>query len=651
MVAYALALAGVCGDVGLKNYFSNASYEKEFVGLVSRVQSPCLRSTLKDELGINSAWCKYVSFMRQQFLSNYKGKNMDWSMNGTNLHPAVLMPTSSCQSNFPHVSELHFWNLGLDMSPVIPERLDWLRFFHYMRVSSSSMSSCEVMVSRVVQYGKSLVSAYCRAVCVPIPDVEDMDPRILYGDVLKPFKTLIRRDRGVSVKTTEPLSVTEAKSGHNFCDVSSVRGLIMASAFNFFNTSGGRRSRTLSSLRLRDVRGVVQRVHCTDRVWKVPAFSFELIDEKSINKRGFRCVREDFSGWTDYERHMRLSASYFLYALFMLRKLFRFDDPLESEDLSFVDGVGDCYVFCHHDGDIFLDAIPMSPKSLSNVTRVLTTRMSSLTGKKPRGSRAHRYATATNATTRGILKSNGTSVNRDLLESVTRWGGWSSQRGRQVVVDTYEALAVDSTLNNFGLAYGISSSSEIWQERLKEFDGDILQPTSDINIKDHGCSPLPLQVKYAAYVECRSEVLACRTAGIALMAKVLSDRDVVPIQRFTDDADALSTYARHHPNCELVVQHEAAVTSFSAAFGSALTRARSEFVVRARADLLALGIITRPRMLVPANVLFEFYAVVFGSYPPPFFVDGRNKGPLISLSLETVMSSPPFQGLFVKTPL
>ena len=65
MVAYALALAGVCGDVGLINYFSNALYEKGFVGLVSRVQSPCLRSALKDELGINSAWCKYVSFMRQ----------------------------------------------------------------------------------------------------------------------------------------------------------------------------------------------------------------------------------------------------------------------------------------------------------------------------------------------------------------------------------------------------------------------------------------------------------------------------------------------------------------------------------------------------------------------------------------------------------
>ncbi len=96
------------------------------------------------------------------------------------------------------------------------------------------------------------------------------------------------------MKTTEPLSVTEAKSGHNFCDVSNVCGLIMVSAFNFFNTSGGRMSRTLSSLRLRDVTGVVQRVHCTDRVWKVPAFSFELVDEKSINKRGFRCVREDF---------------------------------------------------------------------------------------------------------------------------------------------------------------------------------------------------------------------------------------------------------------------------------------------------------------------------------------------------------------------
>ncbi len=69
----------------------------------------------------------------------------------------AMLPSS------PRMDDFYFWNIGLGVSPVTPSCHEWLRFFHYMRVSSSSMSACggrEVDVGRVVTYDKSLVSAY-----------------------------------------------------------------------------------------------------------------------------------------------------------------------------------------------------------------------------------------------------------------------------------------------------------------------------------------------------------------------------------------------------------------------------------------------------------------------------------------------------------
>ena len=223
---------------------------------------------------------------------------------------------------------------------------------------------------------------------------EAYDPRVLYSSHHHGMSGLIRRQYGMDVKKTVPLSMCEMKSGARFVDFSCLRGLLMGASFNCGNTTGGRRPRAIVSLRVRNVTCTMQEVVVKGVPWLVPSFRICFPEEKYDDPRGPRRVREDFSHMRNYFELMPMSYSYFFYALFMARGLFVEHDPISSLRAGQVAATkleaGDYFVFCEAEGDVYYDALPVSTQSLSDWTRAITKRMSPLTGLSARPYRAHR---------------------------------------------------------------------------------------------------------------------------------------------------------------------------------------------------------------------------------------------------------------------
>jgi hypothetical protein len=170
-----------------------------------------------------------------------------------------------------------------------------------------------------------------------------------------------------------------------------------------------------------------------------------------MDPRGYRRSKESFEGWTSefYWRHSRLSASYYVFGLLVIRGVFvaspspGLPPPLlripAGTVLQIRPECQNYFLFCRDDGSGgWLDCVPSSAQSVSNVTRIITRRMSPLSGQKARSSRAHRVAAGTNPQQRALLRSGGKRVDEGTLGASSRWGAWSGRQGIQTIVNCYE---------------------------------------------------------------------------------------------------------------------------------------------------------------------------------------------------------------------
>ncbi len=97
---------------------------------------------------------------------------------------------------------------------MIPSSKDWLSFCHFTRNKSSSFSAFKVVISRVAFHGRSVVSNFLASRGLPCPDKKFIDPRAIYKDANRNFMTILRRNSGVSVRKTLPLSVLEVSNSN-----------------------------------------------------------------------------------------------------------------------------------------------------------------------------------------------------------------------------------------------------------------------------------------------------------------------------------------------------------------------------------------------------------------------------------------------------
>jgi hypothetical protein len=255
---------------------------------------------------------------------------------------------------------------------------------------------------------------------------------------------------------------------------------------------------------------------------------------------------------------MRMSASYFLYAAFVARGLFQDPGALAharaGDELLFRHGCGDFFVFCAHDGDAICNSLPMSSGCVSNFTRVLTSRMKGHSGLLPRAARAHRHAAGTNTTACSMLRNNGMAVGRDQLSAVTRWGGWSQRNGTDTVTETYESVAVDEHLNVFGLAYGVGMEASVWEERLRQFQGEVYPPPKPPP-RESGGAVLPWERKVEAVRDdpvVRAAVAECDAACGELVLAAMSDPRVMVVERYVEAHEAVRLFSAM-PHADAVV--------------------------------------------------------------------------------------------------
>jgi hypothetical protein len=344
-------------------YFRVGGGAEEGRRFASMLNQPSGRATRRDQQGSQHAWQHFYCMMQR-------------------LHP---------ERQYAGPDDVRLWDLRPDSKNTAPTREDWLCFQHFSRVISSSTDAARNNVCRVVSYGKRLAMRTWGGRYVE----EIFDPRIVYANHHHGMSGLIRRQYGSSVKKTIPLSMSEMKSGHGFVDDTHLKGLLMGASFNCGNTTGGRRPRTIASLRVRHTAWVVQEVFVGGVLWRVPSCKLEFTDEKYCDPRGPRRVHEDFSHMENYLDVMSLSFSFFLYAVFVARNLFVDQLPLTSlavgATMETRQAALDYFVFCDTDGDVFFDVVPVSPATLSSWTRTITQRMSKVTGLPARGYRAHRY--------------------------------------------------------------------------------------------------------------------------------------------------------------------------------------------------------------------------------------------------------------------
>jgi hypothetical protein len=119
---------------------------------------------------------------------------------------------------------------------------------------------------------------------------------------------------------------------------------------------------------------------------------------------------------------MALSAAYHLHHSFVARDLIVPGPRVDNGPIVFRPGTGHFFVLCEVQAatGTWFDGLPVSPETLSDWTRILTTRMGPHSGLLSRGYKAHRYAAATNTTTCALLENNGMEVSLGRIDGICR---------------------------------------------------------------------------------------------------------------------------------------------------------------------------------------------------------------------------------------
>ena len=124
----------------------------------------------------------------------------------------------------------------------------WVRFLLEARARVSSYKRFQGVLGNVCEVANRFWSKRLGVL------TEKVDPRVLYSAVHSRSMHSIKREHGMGVKQVAAVTMDEARNTTHFGDAESVRGVAMCAAYTIGTLMGGRRPRSLTANRLRDLK-------------------------------------------------------------------------------------------------------------------------------------------------------------------------------------------------------------------------------------------------------------------------------------------------------------------------------------------------------------------------------------------------------------
>ena len=202
----------------------------------------------------------------------------------------------------------------------------------------------------------------------------------------------------------------EAQSACNFVDAYSLQGMAAAAAFSIGCLMGGRRPRTLTAIKLKNVQLTAMAVKVKGVSTCAAGVAVTFREEKYDDIQGARSAQDHPEGHGDFERHVFKSCAFWLYRMLVIRNVFQNHDPIRlshsGDKMLIKKECMEFYLFCEVNPNTWVDTAPVSTFTIGRWTRGLLIRM----GSQPRGFSAHRSGVVTRACILGIFKSGGTEL-------------------------------------------------------------------------------------------------------------------------------------------------------------------------------------------------------------------------------------------------
>ena len=328
--------------------------------------------------------------------------------------------------------------------------------------------------------------------------VNDIDPRVLYSLIHRQAMGSIKRACGSAVHQVKPISKHEARNATHYQDCESLRGISACAAFSIGTGMGGRRPRTLTAIRLSDLKLTVGVGRKGGTQALVPHLPLEFREEKHDDIRGPR-RGYDQPHADSYHELVWNSCGYWIYRLLLVRGVFQCYDPILSACVDDVLHIQpEClhfYLFCEVGHDYWVDTAAVRVHMISTWNRNMTLLLAM--GCTPRGFSAHRSGFVSGTCILAIMNAQGRELPEGTLEVLIRAGGWEAVTGARTVLRVYARSVIDKYMDSYGLSLGHELGEEGWAARKAMYLGEPSFPSRPLVVR--GRCALPLQPRLLAW--------------------------------------------------------------------------------------------------------------------------------------------------------
>lgn len=372
-----------------------------------------------------------------------------------------------------------------------------------------------------------------------------VDPRILHDAMHHRCLVAVKRALGLGVKQVLPISMVEARNATHFADAESIRGIAACAAFCMGAVMGGRRPRTLTAIRLSDIKLTAGVANVGQETVLVPnmriTFRQEKFDDLQGPRKGYDMPHAD-----NYLDEAWLSCAFWVHRLLVLRGVFLEFDPLLSawkgDILSIKPECADFYLFCDVAPNYWIDTAPTSVGTIGSWNKRLLKAMGCPGG----GFSAHRSGFVSRTCILAILNSRGQEIPPGTIEVMVRAGGWQAVTGARTVLRIYARPVIDKFIDHYSLSLGYDVGEKEWAARKAAFFGVPRFP--EVPVVDAGRTQLPLQLRLLALRSATwvNFMVELNAACANIMSAAMKDSVIMPIRRYRQDRRAFCLYIATH---------------------------------------------------------------------------------------------------------
>ena len=204
-----------------------------------------------------------------------------------------------------------------------PTESEWKQILLAARPKVSSIKGLEHVVASVCW----VASRHMARNLGSLPEAYLWAPRKKY-----PFKHcrtmgLLRREYGVGLQQVEAIIMAEFKNATCFADHDSVQGMAECAAFTLADLFDGQRARSLTAVKLRDVKLFASDATADKQHVLVPALEITFTEEKFADLRSHKKAR-DVPHSEDYSRKRWYCSAFWICRLLVARGVFLHADPI-----------------------------------------------------------------------------------------------------------------------------------------------------------------------------------------------------------------------------------------------------------------------------------------------------------------------------------